>query len=75
MRDSESSCLSFNVGEERKVANQMSYDLEERRIISENELKEEQIDLLLPELCFLFRIAGIPVKKTDPIILCGALIY
>jgi hypothetical protein len=69
MRDSESSGILFGLGEERRVENHMSSDLEERRIRSETELKEEQIDLLLPELCFLFRIAGIPVKKSDPMIL------
>ena len=43
-------------------------ETEERRMI-ECDYREEQIDFLLPELCFLFRIAGIPVKKNDPIAL------
>ena len=63
LRDDESSCsgsgsgsgsanaFSFRVREESKVANEMSCDMEEQRIMSRNELKEEQIDLLLPELC------------------------
>lgn len=46
-------------------------DVAARQILSDNDLKEEQIDLLLPELCFLFRIAGIAVKKSDPLI-CSA---
>lgn len=44
-------------------------NLEQPKIMSKNELKEAQIDLLLPELCFLFRIAGIPVKEKDPKVL------
>jgi hypothetical protein len=48
---------------------QMSQNTENMRSLGDTELIEDEIDLLLPELCFLFRIAGIAVKKSDPFIL------
>jgi hypothetical protein len=64
-RDSKSSNVSFQMGDEKRLVNQMSDNTDQRRLNDTNEMIEEQIDLLLPELCFLFRIAGIPVKRSD----------
>lgn len=56
-------------GDRSQFKIRMSQQLEDTKALYANASIEDQIDLLLPELCFLFRIAGIPVKKTDPLAL------